>query len=148
VQTEGFISGSPARDIRPWRCGRWLESFGVTINELRDERRVRELLQLWDTLHDDELGEQATMPSSYLAIATRRGTFQQLVARTMAAGGAAHGSGKIAGTAVLAPALHIVADDGKKNHFTRRASVNSRNGLIKSGRRGFTGSCCGVRRLP
>ncbi len=37
------------------------------MDELQDERRLRELLRLWDSLHDDELGELATMPVSYLA---------------------------------------------------------------------------------
>ncbi len=55
-------AGHPTVALRPW-----LKSFGVAVDELRDERRLRELLQLWDSLHDDELGEQATMPSSYLA---------------------------------------------------------------------------------
>ena len=53
---------TPAARLRPWLAG-----FGLAVDEMKDERRLRELLRLWDSLHDDELGELATMPSSYLA---------------------------------------------------------------------------------
>ncbi len=51
----------PATRLRPW-----LASFGLAVDELKDERRLRTLLGLWDSLHDDDLGELATMSTSYL----------------------------------------------------------------------------------
>ena len=51
----------PATRLRPW-----LASFGLAVDELRDERRVRELLGLWDALNDDGGGELASMSASYL----------------------------------------------------------------------------------
>jgi SAM-dependent methyltransferase len=98
----------PTTALRPW-----LKSFGVVVDELRDERRVRELLQLWDALHDDELGELATMPSSYLASDVCGSHFNNWsLARWRRE--ARRTGWEVAGTAVLAPALHIVADDGKE----------------------------------
>ena len=52
----------PATRLRPW-----LERFGVDVGELSDERRLRELLGLWDALYDDGIGELAHMSASYLA---------------------------------------------------------------------------------
>ena len=52
----------PATRLRPWLAG-----FGLAVDELRDERRLRELLGVWDALHDDGLRELATMSASYLA---------------------------------------------------------------------------------
>ena len=101
-------AGHPTVALRPW-----LKSFGVAVDELRDERRLRGLLQLWDTLHDDELGEQATMPSSYLASDVCGAHFNNWsLARWRRE--ARRTGWEVAGTAVLAPALHIVADDGKE----------------------------------
>ena len=51
----------PATRLRPW-----LASFGLAVEELRDERRLRELLGLWDALNDEGGGELATMSTSYL----------------------------------------------------------------------------------
>lgn len=51
----------PATRLRPW-----LTRFGLAVDEMTDERRLRTLLGLWDSLHDDDLGELATMSSSYL----------------------------------------------------------------------------------
>lgn len=51
----------PATRLRPW-----LARFGLEVDELRDEPRLRQLLGLWDSLHDDDLGELATMSASYL----------------------------------------------------------------------------------
>jgi hypothetical protein len=51
----------PASRLRPW-----LASFGLAVDELRDEQRVRELLGLWDALNDDGGGELASMSGSYL----------------------------------------------------------------------------------
>ena len=45
----------------------WLASFGLNIADLREERRLRGLLRLWDSLQDDEAGQLAAMSSSYLA---------------------------------------------------------------------------------
>ena len=45
----------------------WLASFGLNIADLREERRLRGLLKLWDSLQDDEAGQLAAMSSSYLA---------------------------------------------------------------------------------
>ncbi len=101
-------AGHPTVALRPW-----LESFGVAVDALRDERRLRELLQLWDTLHDDELGEQATMPSSYLASDVCGGHFNNWPLAQWRRE-ARRAGWEVAGTAVLAPALHIVADDGKE----------------------------------
>ena len=101
-------AGHPTVALRPW-----LKSFGVAVDELRDERRLRELLQLWDALHDDEFGEQATMPSSYLASDVCGAHFNNWsLARWRRE--ARRAGWEIAGTAVLAPALRIVADDGKE----------------------------------
>ena len=55
-------AGHPATRLRPW-----LEGFGIDVQELRDERRLRELLGLWDALHDDSEGLLAPMSSTYLA---------------------------------------------------------------------------------
>ena len=52
----------PATRLRPWLAG-----FGLAVDEMRDERRLRELLRLWDTLHGDSDRELATMPAEYLA---------------------------------------------------------------------------------
>ncbi len=51
-----------ATGLRPW-----LVSLGFDVAELRGERRLRELLALWDSLHDDEVRHLADMPASYLA---------------------------------------------------------------------------------
>lgn len=45
----------------------WLASFGLDVTELSDERRLRELLKLWDSQQDAEARSLATMPTSYLA---------------------------------------------------------------------------------
>ena len=52
----------PATRLRPW-----LTRFGLEVNQMKDERRLRELLGLWDSLHDDGIGELAYMSASYLA---------------------------------------------------------------------------------
>ncbi len=52
----------PATRLRPW-----LERFGLDVVEMKDERRLRELLRLWDCLHDDGARDFATMSASYLA---------------------------------------------------------------------------------
>jgi SAM-dependent methyltransferase len=51
----------PATRLRPW-----LASLGLAVDELRDERRLRELLGLWDALNDDGGGELASMSATYL----------------------------------------------------------------------------------
>ena len=52
----------PATRLRPW-----LVRFGLAVDELCEERRLRELLRLWDSLHDDGYTGLAGMPPSYLA---------------------------------------------------------------------------------
>ncbi len=52
----------PATRLRPW-----LSTFGLDVGQMRDERRLRDLLGLWDSLHDDGIGELAYMSASYLA---------------------------------------------------------------------------------
>ena len=54
--------GHPATRLRPW-----LASFGLAVDDLGDEPRLRALLRLWDSLHDDDLGELSTMSASYLS---------------------------------------------------------------------------------
>lgn len=67
VRTDGALylgvngEAHPATRLRPW-----LASFGLAVDELRDEQRVRELLGLWDALNDDGGGELASMSASYL----------------------------------------------------------------------------------
>lgn len=52
----------PATRLRPWLAG-----FGLDVEFMTDPRRLRELLGVWDTLHDDDLGGLAGMSASYLA---------------------------------------------------------------------------------
>ncbi len=54
--------GHPATRLRPW-----LASFELAVDHLEDEERLRALLRLWDSLHDDDLGELSTMSASYLS---------------------------------------------------------------------------------
>jgi SAM-dependent methyltransferase len=101
-------AGHPATALRPW-----LQSFGLGVTEMKDERRLRELLRLWDALHDDDLGELATMPASYLASDVCGAFFNNWsLARWRAE--AAHQGWEIAGTAILAPALRLVMEGGRE----------------------------------
>lgn len=52
----------PATRLRPWLTG-----FGLDVHAMREERRLRELLGLWDALHDEGAGGLAGMSASYLA---------------------------------------------------------------------------------
>ena len=45
----------------------WLASFGLDVTELSDEKRLRELLKLWDSQQDADARLLASMPISYLA---------------------------------------------------------------------------------
>ena len=45
----------------------WLTGFGLDVETLREERRLREVLKIWDALHDDDLQGLASMSPSYLA---------------------------------------------------------------------------------
>jgi len=94
----------PATRLRPW-----LARFGLAVDELRDERRLRDLLRLWDSLDDDELGELATMPASYLAGDVCGPHFNNWpLARWRAE---AHRAGwEVAGTAILPLALRLAMD--------------------------------------
>jgi hypothetical protein len=74
---------------------------------------LRELLRLWDTLHDDDLGELATMPASYLASDVCGAWFNNWsLARWRAA--ARRAGWEIAGTAVLPAALRLTMDEGRE----------------------------------
>ncbi len=90
---------SPAARLRPWLAG-----FGFALDELKNERRLRELLRLWDSLHDDELGELATMSVSYLASDVCGSHFKNWpLARWRAE--ANRGGWEVAGTDLLPTAL-------------------------------------------
>ncbi len=52
----------PSARLRPW-----LEGFGLDVNEMGNEPRLRDLLGLWDSLRTDETGPLAGKPASYLA---------------------------------------------------------------------------------
>lgn len=51
-----------ATRLRPW-----LAQFGLNVDEMKDERRLRVLLGLWDSLHDDGVRKLASKSASYLA---------------------------------------------------------------------------------
>ena len=101
-------AGHPTTTLRPW-----LQTFGIDVSEMKEERRLRTLLQLWDALHDDDLGELSTMPTSYLAGDVCGAFFNNgslaywrtLVRRSGWA---------VAGTAILPPALRLVMDGGRE----------------------------------
>lgn len=98
--------GHPATRLRPWLAG-----FGVEVDELRDERRLRELLGLWDALNDDGDGELATMGTSYLASDVCGPYFNNWpLARWRAVANAA--GWEIAGTDILPLALQLAAERG------------------------------------
>ncbi len=101
-------AGHPATALRPW-----LESLGLGVAELKDERRLRALLRLWDALHDDDLGELSTMPASYLASDVCGAHFNNWSLARWRAEAAQHGW-EIAGTAILAPALRLAMDGGRE----------------------------------
>ena len=99
----------PATRLRPWLAG-----FGLAVDELRDERRLRELLALWDSLNDDGSGELATMSASYLGGDVCGPHFNNWsVARWQAE---VNFSGwEIAGTDVLPMALRLAME--RENHL-------------------------------
>jgi SAM-dependent methyltransferase len=101
-------AGHPTTTLRPW-----LQSFGIDVSEMKEERRLRTLLQLWDALHDDDLGELSTMPTSYLAgdvcgAFFNNGSLAYWRALVRRSGWA------VAGTAILPPALRLVMDGGRE----------------------------------
>ena len=49
------------------RLRAWLAGFGLDVETLSEERRLREVLKIWDALHDDDLQGFASMSPSYLA---------------------------------------------------------------------------------
>jgi SAM-dependent methyltransferase len=101
-------AGHPTVALRPW-----LETFGLTVTGMKEERRLRELLRLWDALHDDDLGELATMPASYLASDICGAWFNNWSLERWRA--AARRAGwEVAGTAVLPAALRLTMDDGRE----------------------------------
>ncbi len=52
----------PATRLRPWLAG-----FGLDVDGMQEERRLRRVLRIWDALHDDDLRGLAEMSPSYLA---------------------------------------------------------------------------------
>jgi SAM-dependent methyltransferase len=101
-------AGHPTTTLRPW-----LQSFGIDVSELKAERRLRTLLQLWDALHDDDLGELSTMPTSYLAGDVCGAFFNNgslAYWRTVVR----RSGWAVAGTAILPPALRLVMDGGRE----------------------------------
>ncbi len=98
----------PATRLRPW-----LEGYGLAVDALRDERRLRELLGLWDALNDDGSGELATMSASYLGGDVCGPHFNNWsLARWRSE---ANGCGwEVAGTDILAMALQLAVERG--NH--------------------------------
>lgn len=91
------------------RLRSWLEGFGLAVEELGDERRLRELLGLWDALNDDGSGELATMSASYLGGDVCGAHFNNWpLARWRAEANAA--GWEIAGTDILPLALHLTIE--------------------------------------
>ena len=68
LRSEGVLylgvngAAHPSARLRPW-----LEGFGLDVNEMRNEPRLRELLGLWDSLRTDGTGPLAGKSASYLA---------------------------------------------------------------------------------
>lgn len=92
----------PANRLRPW-----LESFGLSVQELPNERRLRKLLGVWDVLNDDAQGELATMPATYLAGDVCGSHFNNWPIEQWRK--AAHQTGwEIAGLGILPPALSLL----------------------------------------
>ena len=96
--------GHPATRLRPW-----LASFGLAVDDLRDERRLRELLRLWDSFHDDELGELSTMSASYLGSDICGAHFNNWPLARWRAEAKRHGW-EVAGTAILPLALRLAME--------------------------------------
>jgi len=94
----------PATRLRPW-----LTRFGLEVEEMQDERRLRKLLGLWDSLHDDGIGEIGHMSASYLASDVCGPHFNNWpIARWRAE---AHQGGlEIAGIALLPLALRLTME--------------------------------------
>ena len=101
-------AGHPATALRPW-----LSRFGVDVLEMKDERRLRELLGLWDALYDDDLGEHATMPASYLASDVCGAHFNNWTLGAWRAE-ARRAGWEVVGTAVLPPALRLIMEGGRE----------------------------------
>jgi len=94
----------PATKLRPWLAG-----LGLEVDEMRDERRLRQLLGLWDALHDDGIGELAHMSASYLASDVCGPHFNNwAMARWRAA--AREGGWEIGGVALLPLALRLTME--------------------------------------
>lgn len=49
------------------RLRQWLTRFGLPVDQLGDERRLRDLLRLWDGLRTGPAPKLADLPASYLA---------------------------------------------------------------------------------
>ncbi len=101
----------PATALRPWLAG-----FGLAVDALKDERRLRELLGLWDTLHDEGGGELATMSASYLASDICGAHFNNWPLDQWRT--AANRAGlEIAGTDILPMALRLTMDRDQHRFF-------------------------------
>lgn len=99
--------GHPAMRLRPW-----LESFGLAVDHLEDEERLRALLRLWDSLHDDDLGELSTMSASYLSSDICGAHFNNWpLARWRAE--AKHSGWELASTGVLSLALRLAMEGNR-----------------------------------
>ncbi|MEI6051838.1 MAG: class I SAM-dependent methyltransferase [Opitutaceae bacterium] len=101
-------AGHPTTTLRPW-----LKSFGIDVSEMKEERRLRTLLQLWDALHDDDLGELSTMPTSYLA-GDVCGAFFNNGSLAYWRTQVRRSGWDLAGTAILPPALRLVMEGGRE----------------------------------
>ena len=98
----------PATRLRPW-----LASFGLAVDEMRHERRLRQLLGLWDALNDDGDGELATMSASYLGGDVCGPHFNNWALAEWRS--RAHQAGwEVAGTDVLPLALQLAAERGNQ----------------------------------
>lgn len=101
----GVNGGShPATRLRPW-----LDALGIDVDAMQDERRLRELLGVWDALYDDDLRGLAAMSSSYLASDVCGPHFNNWeLARWRAE--AARSGWEIAGTWLLPLAIRLTMD--------------------------------------
>lgn len=97
----------PATRLRPW-----LARFGLEVAGWPNERRLRELLGLWDALHDDANGELASMPATYLAGDVCGFHFNNWSLAHWRQAAQATGW-ELASTGLLAPALHLLHEGGQ-----------------------------------
>lgn len=95
----------PATRLRPWLAG-----FGLDVDGMQEERRLRQVLRIWDALHDDDLRGLAEMSPSYLASDVCGSHFNNWpLARWRAEGNQA--GWEIAGTWMLPLALRLMLEN-------------------------------------